>query len=179
MGDANATWEILLVPSEHGRHRRTTAKFSITSAADHTGVLATPPNRGTRGEKKRHHGVRGEIVAGDCTAHSTKTHSGSGVLPVPFLLTGFITNPHLPQFRHAPIRAFDIVEFMEECGLTALLDLPEESQEQKGREERSEYDEKAEQERCRCWSAATSPRGGSRGGGDGIGGGAGGWRNRR
>lgn len=27
-GDANATWEeILFVPSEHGRHRRTTAKF--------------------------------------------------------------------------------------------------------------------------------------------------------
>jgi hypothetical protein len=40
-----------------------------------------------------------------------------------------------------------------------LLDLPEESQEQKGREERSEYDEKAKEERRRCWStAATSPR---------------------
>ena len=39
-GDASGTWEeILFVPSEHGRHRRITAKFSIiTSATNHTGM---------------------------------------------------------------------------------------------------------------------------------------------
>jgi hypothetical protein len=69
-GDANATWEeTLFGPSEHGRHRRTTAKFSIiTSAANHTGVLATPPNRGMGGEKKRHRGSVGEMAAGNYIA---------------------------------------------------------------------------------------------------------------
>ena len=86
-------------------------RFSITSATDHTGVLATPPNRGYgRGNEMASWG-RGEMVARDCTAYSTKTHGGGGILPAPFLLTGLVTNPNLPQFRHTPIRASDIVEF--------------------------------------------------------------------
>jgi len=63
------------------------------------------------------------------TADIDGQRGGGGVLPVPFFLTGFITNPHLPQFRHTPISASDIVGFRKECGLTALLNLPEESQE--------------------------------------------------
>lgn len=35
---------------------------------------------------------RGEVTGG---LHSTKTH-GSGVLPVPFFLTVFVTDPRLP-----------------------------------------------------------------------------------
>jgi hypothetical protein len=107
-GDANATWVILLVPPEHGRHRRTTAKFvNNISCGSYRGVGDTAKQGYERGEETASWGA----VAGDCTAHSTKTHGGSGVLPIPFLLTGFVTNPHLPQFRHTPIRASDIVEF--------------------------------------------------------------------
>jgi len=52
-GDANATWEeILFVPSEHGRHRGTTAKFSIT--------ISYESYRGMAGGKKRHSWGRGD-----------------------------------------------------------------------------------------------------------------------
>jgi hypothetical protein len=62
------------------------------------------------GERGKETGSWGNVErAGDL--HSTKTHCGGGVLPVPFFLTWFVTNPHLPQFRHAPIRASAIVEF--------------------------------------------------------------------
>jgi hypothetical protein len=114
-GDANvnATWEeILFVPSEHGRHRRTTAKvFNHISYGSYRGVGDSAKQGYGRGKETAHRGGRGEMVAGDCTAHCTETHGGGGVLPVPFFLPGFVTNPHLPQFRHAPIRASDIVEF--------------------------------------------------------------------
>jgi hypothetical protein len=55
------------------------------------------------------------------------------------ILAGFIPNPHLPQLWHAS----NLAHFGPELAATALLDLPEESQEQKGREKRSKYDEKA------------------------------------
>lgn len=72
--------------------------------------MATPPNRGMGGEKKRHRGALERWPRG-IVLHNTKTHGGGGVLPVPFFLSGFVTNPYLPQFRHTPIRASDIVEF--------------------------------------------------------------------
>ena len=100
--------------------------------------------------------------------HTTHT----GALPTRLILTGFVPNPHLPQLWHAS----DLVNFGPERAATALLDLPEENQEQKGCQERSKYDEKAKQERRGCWGAAASA--GSRGGGGGSGG-AGARRKRR
>jgi hypothetical protein len=90
------------------------------------------------------------------------------------ILTGwqFVPNPHVPQLRHATRSTSELAYIGSERGATALLDLPEDNQEYKGREERSKYDEKAEQERGRCWAAATNTSSICTGGGGGKGGGA-------
>jgi len=76
--NANATWEILFVRTEHGRRRQTTATFfSTTSTTVHTGVKVGDtakegyvPKRGMGrgGGEKRLHGGEERMVAGDFTA---------------------------------------------------------------------------------------------------------------
>jgi hypothetical protein len=73
-GDANATWEEMLFV--HGRRRRTTAKFSITSATDHdhtgvgVGVGDTVKQGYGRGKRNGIVGAwrDGWREGGDCTA---------------------------------------------------------------------------------------------------------------